>query len=157
MHARMRRARSTVWFVLAWLGMVSIARAAEPERLVDLGTSVAWDGAASVVPEGESGPVRIVAHWDAIEREPGGADWSSLGDTIDSLSRTGSRVVLALEPIHAFYLPAGGVPSPVEPKALDAWLAFVRGTVRALAGRLWAIEIGGEAPGVTGDAYAFLL
>jgi hypothetical protein len=158
MHARMTRARSTVWLVLAWLGVAAGARAAEPERLVDIGTSVAWDGAASVAPEGDSGPVRVVVRWDAIERDPGQPDWSSLGDTVDSMTRSGSPVVLALEPAHPVYLPAGGVPSPVEPQALDAWLAFVRGTVRALSGRIQAIEIGGAlVPGVTADAYAFLL
>jgi hypothetical protein len=141
---------------LLGLGFTGLARAAEPERLVSVGTSVDW--APGVRSAAEAAPARIVVRWDAVESEPGRSDWTALGETIDALSSTGSPVILALEPSHATYLPQGGVPSPVDQRTLDAWVAFLRGAVRAVGDRLQAIEIDGAlGPGVTPEAYAFLL
>ena len=148
------------WFLGVWLGLGScLAAADEPDRLVSLGFSVeSSELDRRPAAPADAGLVRLVARWDSIEPETGRTDWSILEPAVESVLVSGSTVVLALEPVHPVYLPQGGVPSPLVPAVLDAWLALVRGAVRAFSGRVHAIEIGGAlAPGTSPDAYAFLL
>jgi len=133
--------------------------ARDAQRFVSLGWSAdvhEVGDVASVPPD--AALVRIVVRWDAVEPAPGRADWSRVELTVDALVRSGSQVVIALDPVHPEYLPRGGLPSPLAPEAFDAWLALVRGTVRRFAGRIHALEIGGgSAAEADLDAYAFLL
>ena len=44
-------------------------------------------------------PVRVVARWSIVERDPGIYDWNSTRRTIETIHRAGYRVVLALSPM----------------------------------------------------------
>ncbi len=148
------------WLVGAAILLASgVSAANDAARVVSLG----WSAGARELPDVALAPpqpalVRLVVRWSDVEPAAGAPDWSQLEPVVDALARSGSSVVLALDPEHATHLPQGGLPSPLAPEALEAWLGFVRGTVRAFRGRIHAIEVGsGAALASDADAYAFLL
>jgi len=90
--------------------------------------------------------VRLVAHWDEVERIPGAYDWTSIGPAVDSARGAGYRPVLALVGPHPHYLPDGGTPSPLVGHSAAAWLEFVRSAARNFVGRVSVFEIGEGGP-----------
>ena len=150
--------KEITWIIAASIGL-GAAVAESPERTVSLGVDVSFEEIGDLGGStADLGIVRLVAEWASIEAEVGRLDWAALDAAVDRVSRDGSRVVLALEPVHPVHLAHGGVPSPLEPMVLDAWLTLVRGAARRFGARILAIEIGGvRATGVSPDAYAFLL
>jgi len=117
--------------------------------------------ATALEPAPGGAPVaRLVAEWARVAAPAEGFDWAPVAAAVEGARAAGFRPVLALAGSHPRYLPDGGLPSPLVPGSLEAWLAFVRGAARTFAGRVEGLEIApldAAAAEPDLDAYALLI
>jgi hypothetical protein len=103
--------------------------------------------------------LRLVVHWEEIEREVGIYDWSAVEPRIERYAARGAQIVLSLTGTHVDHVATGGFPNPLDGDSVKAWLSFVRDGVARFAGRIEAVEVWDQLHGNTidPDDYAFVL